>query len=93
MNQWNKYLLFFWMTFAVFTGFATPEQVSPETRDTTTQINPVQIAKPEMADALRESGKIYVVVIVLSLIFTGIIVYLWMIDRKVSRLEDKSKGK
>lgn len=44
-------------------------------------------APVEMADGLYQSGKIYVVVAVLSIIFIGIIGYLIMIDRKVSRLE------
>ena len=46
----------------------------------------------EMADAIRQSGKIYVVVGVLCIIFLGIIAYLISIDRKVSRLESKMKG-
>ncbi|MBN8702119.1 MAG: CcmD family protein [Bacteroidetes bacterium] len=41
----------------------------------------------EMADQLRSSGKIYVVVTVLVAIFVGIIAYLVAIDRKLSRLE------
>ena len=41
----------------------------------------------EMADAMRENGKIYVVVGVLSIIFTGIVIFLITIDRKVSKLE------
>ena len=41
----------------------------------------------EMADGLRASGKIYVVVSVLITIFTGITIYLINIDRKLSRLE------
>jgi CcmD family protein len=44
-------------------------------------------AKPEMADALRQSGKIYVVVLVLVIIVTGLLVYLVRLDGKVSRLE------
>jgi CcmD family protein len=47
----------------------------------------------EMADALRENGKIYNVVAVLSAVFLGITVYLFYIDRKVKKLEDKLKGK
>ena len=42
---------------------------------------------PEMADGLFASGKIYVVVVVLSLILTGIFVYLLALDRKLSRIE------
>ena len=43
--------------------------------------------EPEMADALRASGKIYVVVLVLVIIVTGLLVYLIRLDGKVSRLE------
>ena len=42
----------------------------------------------EMADMMRSSGKIYVVVAVLSLIFSGITIYLILIDRKISKLEE-----
>lgn len=45
----------------------------------------------EMADSLAQSGKIYVVVTVLSVIFIGIIVYLISIDRKISKLEKEEK--
>ena len=41
----------------------------------------------EMADAMRENGKIYVVVAVILTIFAGIIIYLVRLDRKISRLE------
>ena len=41
----------------------------------------------EMADVLRQDGKIYVVVAVILLIFSGLIVYTVRIDQKVSRLE------
>lgn len=41
----------------------------------------------EMADAMRADGKIYVVVAVISIILTGLFVYLFTIDRKVSKLE------
>ena len=46
-----------------------------------------QDARPEMADTLRSSGKIYVVVCVAAIVLCGLIVYLVTIDRKVSRLE------
>lgn len=41
----------------------------------------------EMAKALRESGKIYVVVGVVVLIFIGMVIYLIKLDRKVSQIE------
>lgn len=44
----------------------------------------------EMADGLYQSGKIFVVVGVLSIIFIGIVIYLAMIDRKISKLEKKN---
>ena len=42
---------------------------------------------PEMADAMRADGKIYVVVLVLATIFAGIIAYLVRLDRKMTKLE------
>ena len=39
----------------------------------------------------RESGKIYVVVSVLAIIFLGIFVYLVKLDRKISKLEKEEQ--
>ena len=44
----------------------------------------------EMADGLRQSGKIYVVVVVLSIILLGLFGFLWYLDKKVSGIEKKS---
>lgn len=44
-------------------------------------------APVEMADGLYQSGKIYVVVTALAVIFIGIIVYLILLDKKISKLE------
>ena len=41
----------------------------------------------EMADGLRSSGKIYVVVGVLCIIFVGIVVYLMNLDNKLAELK------
>ena len=46
-------------------------------------------ADVEMADSLRENGKIYVVVVGLAVILTGITVLLIVIERKLQRLENK----
>lgn len=43
----------------------------------------------EMADDLRSSGKIWVVVLVLLTIMIGLFIYLFIIDRKVNKLEKK----
>lgn len=45
----------------------------------------------EMADALRSSGKIYVVVAVMSVVFIGIAIYLFTIDKRLKKVE-KQKG-
>lgn len=41
----------------------------------------------EMADALRGSGKIYVVVAVIAVIFLGLIIYLFTLDRRIKKIE------
>ena len=41
----------------------------------------------EMADIMRSNGKIYVVVAVVLVILAGLFVYLFSLDRKVSKLE------
>ena len=46
--------------------------------------------QPEMADVMRSNGKIYVVVAVCMLILIGLFIYVWMIDRKISRIESES---
>lgn len=46
--------------------------------------------KAEMADSMRSNGKIYVVVAVCLTILLGLFLYVFIIDRKVSRME---KGK
>jgi uncharacterized membrane protein len=43
--------------------------------------------KPEMADAMRSNGKIYVVVAVCITILVGLFLYLINIDRKLRKME------
>ena len=45
----------------------------------------------EMADLMHSNGKIYVVVIVLLIIFSGLAAFLIRIDKKVKQLE-KERG-
>lgn len=52
-------------------------------------VNAQSSAPVEMADALRGSGKIYVVVAVISVIFIGIIAYLFSIDKRVKKIEQE----
>ena len=55
-----------------------------------TTVSFAQDAKPEMADMMRSNGKIYVVVAVCLTILIGLFIYVFLLDRKISRLE---KGK
>lgn len=41
----------------------------------------------EMADKMKENGKIYVVIAVMLAILAGLVLYLVRIDRKISKLE------
>ena len=41
----------------------------------------------EMADGLRSSGKIYVVVGIVLIVLIGLVLYLVTLDRKISRIE------
>lgn len=47
----------------------------------------------EMADTLYANGKIYLVVAVVIIIFTGIIFFLVRIDRQVRKLEKQVQDK
>lgn len=47
----------------------------------------------DMATGLRSSGKIYVVVLVMLVIFLGVASYLFILDRKITRLEKKQNQK
>jgi hypothetical protein len=44
---------------------------------------------PEMADTMRSNGKIYVVVGVILIVLAGLFIYLFSIERKVKKLEEK----
>ena len=46
-----------------------------------------QDKKVEMADFMRSSGRIYVVVAVILTILAGLILYLVRLDRKMTKLE------
>jgi len=41
----------------------------------------------EMADEMRSSGKIYVVVAIIAVIFIGLAIYLFSIDRRLKKIE------
>jgi uncharacterized membrane protein (DUF4010 family) len=45
----------------------------------------------EMADRLRSEGKIYVIVLIILIVLAGLFIYLFLLDRKVKKLEDRLK--
>ncbi|MDP3468910.1 MAG: CcmD family protein [Daejeonella sp.] len=45
----------------------------------------------EMADSLRASGKIYVVVLVICVIFIGLAIYLFSIDSRLKKIEKQKQ--
>lgn len=51
----------------------------------------VQASAQDNESLFRSSGKIYVVVGIISIIFLMIVLYLYRLDRKISRLEKDKK--
>jgi K+-transporting ATPase A subunit len=47
----------------------------------------------EMADTMRSNGKIYVVVAIILIVLVGLITYLFLLDRKVDKLEKQLNNK
>ncbi len=48
------------------------------------------LAQPvEMADTMRSEGKIYVLVSIIVSILAGVFIYLIVIDKKVTKLENR----
>lgn len=41
----------------------------------------------EMADVMRSSGKIYVVIATIVIVFIGLAIYLFSIDRRLKKIE------
>ena len=76
----KKYLLIALLLFSL-RSFAQRIEVTEEDYNNT---------EVEMADKMRESGKIYVVVLVISLVMGGILTYVITIDRKLRRLEKET---
>ena len=46
-----------------------------------------QTEQVDMADAMRSNGKIYIVVAVCLTILIGLFIYVYSIDRKISKIE------
>ena len=46
-----------------------------------------QNAPVEMADTMRSEGKIYVVIATIAIIFVGLAIYLFAMDRRLKKIE------
>jgi hypothetical protein len=46
-----------------------------------------QAEQVEMADVMRSSGHIYVVIATIAIVFAGLAIYLFIIDRRLKKLE------
>ncbi|AMM51277.1 hypothetical protein TH61_08975 [Rufibacter sp. DG15C] len=79
LYKWTLMLLFFWVA-----ASATPALAQNQAETTTTT---AAASGPEMADVMRQDGKIYIVVAVLVTILLGLLIYLISLDRKVTKLE------
>lgn len=80
----KKYILIF-LLMASFGVKGQPKQPVTEADYNNTEV--------EMADKLREEGKIYVVVAILTTILVGFLAYTINIDRKVRKLEKEVDGR
>jgi ABC-type spermidine/putrescine transport system permease subunit II len=60
---------------------------------TTVVSNAQETTSPQMADAMRENGKIYIVISVIALIFLALVLFLVFIERRVKKLEEELKNK
>lgn len=75
--MYKRFLRFVLSVFLIMTTLFTSAQDS------------LQTDKPEMADAMRANGKIYVVVGCLLIVLAGLFLYLFITDRKLRNLEQK----
>lgn len=52
----------------------------------------LQAQEVDKADFLANSGKIYVVVSVLVVVFLGIVIFLILLDRRINKIEIQNKN-
>ena len=52
-------------------------------------LTPFLLLAQDDADFMRSMGKMYVVVAVIAAIFIGIVIYLVLLDRKITKLENQ----
>lgn len=49
------------------------------------------VHEPEMADQIREDGKIWIVVTVIAMIFVALAAFMMRLEKKIKKLEEKIK--
>jgi CcmD family protein len=58
---------------------------------TIAQPDPAASQPVDMADAFYTEGKVYIVVVIVSIVVLGILLYLFLLDRKLARIEKELK--
>ena len=85
----NKYLLALGLALSLLVHPAL--QAQDNGQSVMVEANTAASQQIEMADRMRQDGKIYVVVGCVLVVLAGMIFYLVRIDKKVSRLEKQYK--
>jgi hypothetical protein len=80
-----KKFIFVFLFLISIGGFSQPKQKISESDYSNNRI--------EMADTMRQDGKIYVVVAILATVMIGILIYAAKLDMDISRLEKEIKEK
>lgn len=73
MKKGFKTVIFFLLSFMVFIPYSIAQEMNQ--------------SSVEMSDTMRSEGKIYVVVVVVVILFTGLFIYAINTDRKLSKVE------
>ena len=89
MKMLNKYLLALGLALSLLGHPAV--QAQDKGQSVMVEANTAASQQIEMADRMRQDGKIYVVVGCVLVVLAGMIFYLVRIDKKVSRLEKQYK--
>ena len=89
MKMLNKYLLALGLALSLLGHPAV--QAQDNGQSVMVEANTAASQQIEMADRMRQDGKIYVVVGCVLVVLAGMIFYLVSIDKKVSRLEKQYK--
>jgi uncharacterized protein (UPF0333 family) len=89
MKMLNKWVLA--LVLALSFLMTTAVQAQQNSESVTVEANAGASQQIEMADRMRQDGKIYVVVGCVLVVLAGMIFYLVRLDQKVSRLEKQYK--